>query len=129
MAPALNSPERGDYQKWMYFASATVDAIQGRIMIIEDIPVGAVQSEKEKTLQDELRDGLEALDQTLAKSSFLVGNRFGTADICVSYHLYWLRFWPELKSVMDAFPRVEAYIDRMFARPAVDTSKWPRPTF
>ena len=128
MAPALNAPERADYQKWMYFASASVDSIQGRIMIIEDIPAGDVQSKKEKDLQDELRAALEALDQTLVKDDFLVGNRFGTADICVSYQLYWLRFWPELKSVMDAFPRVETYIDRMLARPAVETAEWPRPT-
>jgi len=127
MAPALNAPERAHYQKWMYFASATIDAIQWRMEIIEDIPAGAVHSEKEKDLQDELRDGLEALDQTLAKGSFLVGNRFSTADICVSYQLYWLRFSPELKSVMDAFPRVGDHIDRMFARPAAETTKWPRP--
>ena len=127
MAPALDAPERADYQKWMYFASATVDAIQGRIMIIEDIPAGAVQIEKEKALQDELHDVLVALDQALAKGSFLVGNRFGTADICVSYQLYWLRFGPELKSVIEAFPRVEEYVDRMFARPAADTAKWPCP--
>ena len=125
MAPALNAPERADYQKWMFFASATVDAVQKRMEIIEDIPAGAVHSEKIKDMQDELRGALEALDQALGKGSFLVGNRFGTADICVCYQLYWLRFAPELKSVMDAFPRVAAYIDRMLARPAAETSEWP----
>src|SRR4051812_2020241 len=127
MAPALNVPERGEYQKWMYFASATIDSLQWRIELIEDFPPGAVHSEKEKALQEELRDILKALDQTLAKSSFLVGNRFSTADICVSYQLYWLRFWPEGKSVMDTFSHVEAHIDRMFARAAAKTTEWPRP--
>src|SRR3954452_7513484 len=60
MAPALTAPERTEYQKWMYFASATVDSIQSRIMIIEDIPPGDVQRSKEKALQGELRDSLEA---------------------------------------------------------------------
>lgn len=123
MAPALSAPERADYQKWMYFASATVDTIQSRIMIIEDIPPGEVQTAKEKALQEELRDSLEALDQVLSKNSFLVGNHFGAADICVSYQLFWLRLWPELKSVMDAFPRIDAYIDRMVTRPAAESTK------
>ncbi len=127
MAPALDAPERADYQKWMYFASATIDSLQWRIEDIEDMPSGAFRSEKEKALQEELRDILKALDETLVKSPFLVGNRFSTADICVSYQLYWHRFWPEGKSVMETFPRVEAYIDRMFARPAANTAKWPRP--
>lgn len=123
MAPALTAPERADYQKWMYFASATVDAIQSRIMIIEDIPPGEVQKAKEKALQEELRDALAALDQALSKSSFLVGNRFSAADICVSYQLFWLRLWPELKTVMDSYPRVEAYLDRMVARPVAQSAK------
>lgn len=127
MAPALNAPERGEYQKWMYFASATIDSLQWRIELIEDFPPSAVHSEKERGLLEELRDTHKALDQTLAKDSFLVGKRFSTADICVSYQLYWLRFWPDGKSVMDTFPHVEAYIDRMFARPAAKTAEWPRP--
>lgn len=128
MAPALNSPERGEYQKWMYFASATIDSLQWRYELIEDIQPNIVRREKEKVLQDELRDALEAIDQVLSKGSFLVGSRFSTADICMSYQLYWLRFGPELKSVMDTFPRVETYIDCMFARPAAKTSQWPRPS-
>ena len=127
MAPALDAPERANYQKWMYFASATVDAIQGHYTYIEDTPAGTVRSEKEKLLQDQLRGALEALDKVLAKSSFLVGGRFSTADICVSYQLHWIQFAPELKSIMDAYPRVVSYINRMFARPAAKTAKWPRP--
>ncbi|MGZ3698735.1 MAG: glutathione S-transferase family protein [Bdellovibrionota bacterium] len=123
MAPALTAPERADYQKWMYFASATIDPIQSKIMIIEDIPPGEVQTKKEKAVQEELRDALAALDQVLSKNSFLVGNRFGAADICVSYQLFWLTLWPELKSVMETFPRVGAYLERLTSRPAVVSMK------
>ncbi|HVK60436.1 MAG TPA: glutathione S-transferase family protein [Bdellovibrionales bacterium] len=126
LAPALDAPERADYQQWMYFASATIDSIQFRMEFIEDIPADNVRDKKIQALQDELRGAHEALDRVLAQNSFLAGNRFSAADICVSYQLYWLRFAPELKSVMDAFPRVQAYIDRMFARPAAKTAEWPR---
>jgi glutathione S-transferase len=127
MAPALDAPERARYQQWMYFASATIDSIQFRNDLTETMSDG-VPNQTIKTLQDELRDALRAIDQVLAKNSFLVGNRFSTADICVSYQLYWLRFSPALKPVMDSFPQVQAYIDKMFARPAAKTAKWPRPT-
>lgn len=123
MAPALTAPERADYLKWMYFASATVDAIHGKNDLLEEIPSSEARTAQMKELQDDLRGALEALDQTLSKSEFLVGNRFSTADICVSYQLFWLRLGPELKPVMDQFPRVEAYIDRMVTRPAAVSSK------
>lgn len=123
MAPALNAPERADYQKWMYFASAAIDTIHRQFALIEDSPPGTGLESKVKVLQEDLQGTLEALDQVLSKNSFLVGNRFGTADICVSYQLFWLRLAPELKSVMDNFPRVDAYIDRMVTRPAAKSSK------
>ena len=74
-------------------------------------------------MQEDLRGSLEALDRVLSENAFLVGNHFGAADICVSYQLFWLRLWPELKSVMDMFPRVQAYIDRMVTRPAAVHAK------
>lgn len=118
MAPQLDSADRTEYQKWMYFASSTVDTFQSRIMIIEDIPAGNIQEEKQKVLQDDLRDAMTALDQALEKKSYLVANRFSAADICVSYHLTWLRLWPELDSVMQDFPRVLNYVDRLKNTPS-----------
>lgn len=117
LAPLSSSPHRGEYLKWMFFASGTLDVFQTRIMVIEDIPAGEIQKEKEAALQSDLNDALEALDQTLSKSVFLVANRFSAADICVSYHLYFLRLWPELDSVLHGFPRVTAYLEEMKKRP------------
>jgi glutathione S-transferase len=118
MAPGLTAPERADYQKWMYFAASTIDTFQTRIMIIEDIPAGEYKSEKQEALLTELKDACGVLQNVLTKNSFLVANRFSTADICVSYHLYWLNLWPELESVMKKFPAVGAYLERMAAMPS-----------
>jgi glutathione S-transferase len=118
IAPALNAPERAEYQQWMYFASSTLDVFQVRIMVIEDIPPGEVQAAKLSALQSHLRDALAALDRALTKSAFLVGNRFTVADIGVSYHLYWLKLWPELDVVMQDFHRVTAYVERMKSMPS-----------
>jgi glutathione S-transferase len=123
MAPALASPERTKYQQWMYFAASTVDTFQTRIMIIEDIPAGEIHSTKESALLTELGDALNTLDQTLAKDAYLVGSKFSAADICVSYHLYWCKLWPEMEVVMKKFPRVLSYLDRLEKMPSAVKSK------
>lgn len=118
MAPAPQAPERDKYLQWMFFASATLDVAQTRIMVIEDIPAGEVQSTKQSILQSDLRDAMTALDQALGAGPFLVGSRFSAADICVSYHLYWCTLWPELNGIIQDFPRVTQYLERMKAMPS-----------
>jgi glutathione S-transferase len=118
MAPAHGSPERGEYQQWMYFASATLDVFPIRAMIIEDIPAGEVQTAKLEALQSDVRSAVAAVDRALARGNFLVGNRFTTADIGVSYHLNFCRLWPEMEVEFKGFPRVIAYLDRMKALPS-----------
>ncbi len=123
IAPQPGSSERAEYQQWMYFASSTLDTFQTRVMIIEDIPAGEVQSAKLSALQSEMHDAMMALDRTLSQNSYLVGNRFTVADMCVSYHLYWCKLWPELESVAKEFPNVTAYMERMVAKPSAVKAK------
>ena len=103
----------------MFFATATLDTIQARIMVIEDIPEGAVRTQKESALLSDLRDAIVAMDQELKKGDYLVDGKFSTADICVGYHLYFLTLWPELNVVIQDFPNVVNYLDRLKSRPGV----------
>jgi glutathione S-transferase len=123
LAPELTSPHRATYLQWLYFASNTIDPMQTRIMIIEDIAAGEVRTTKETALVNELRDAVHAMDLTLSKNSYLVAHRFSAADICVGYHLYWLKLWPELNVVIEAFPKVVAYLDRLKKMPSAVESK------
>lgn len=118
LAPALDAPERAEYQQWMYFAVATLDPMQGRAMIIEDIPAGDLQKTKESGMQADLADAMQALERTLSRDEYLVGNHFTAADICVSYHVNWLRLWPELDAMIAPMRGVIAHLERMKARPA-----------
>jgi glutathione S-transferase len=118
VAPGHSSPDRAKYLQWMFFAASTLDTFQARIMIIEDIPEGDVKRTKENALLSEVRDAMNALDLGLRNGSYLVGNRFTAADLCVGYHLYWLRLWPELDAIIGDFPRVTAYLDRLKAMPS-----------
>jgi glutathione S-transferase len=123
LAPQLSSPHRAKYQQWMYFAASTLDPVQTRIMVIEDIPAGEIRTTKEAALLGEFRDAVSALDQTLSKSPFLVEGRFSAADICVGYHLYWTMLWPELETIVCEFPSVVAYLDRLKNLPSAIESK------
>jgi glutathione S-transferase len=123
LAPALSSSERAIYQQWMYFAASTIDPVVARIMIIEDIPAGELRTQKESALLEDLRDAMIGLNHTLSKDSYLVGNRFSAADICVSYHLYFCQLWPELDAVVQEFPNVVSYMKRMMERPAAIEAK------
>jgi glutathione S-transferase len=118
IVPSVGTPERPEYQQWMYFASSTLDVFQTRVMVIEDIPPGEIQTTKLNALQSDLRDALVALDRALVKGSYLVANQFTVADICASYHLYWCGLWPELDAIIQDFPRVVAYVKRMKDMPS-----------
>jgi glutathione S-transferase len=123
LAPPPSSPTRPAYLQWMFFASATLDTLQTRIMVIEDIPAGEVRSQKETALLSDLSDAVSAIDLAVSRDSYLVGNRFSAADICVGYHLFFLTLWPELNAVIRKFPRATAYLDRLKQMPGAVKSE------
>lgn len=123
MAPPPSDPLRGEFQQWMYFASATLDTIQTRIMVIEDIAENELRTKKESILLSDLTDAITALDRPLSKGDFLVGKKLTAADICVSYQLYLLTLWPELNTIIEKFPRVVAYLERMKKVPSAISSE------
>lgn len=121
--PKPGTPDRAKYEQWMYFAHSFLDTIQAKIMIIEDIPPGEYQKTKEAAAQADLEDACVALDHALAKDSFVVANRFSAADICLGYHLYFLRMWPELDHVIQKHPKVIAYLERLKKMPSAVESE------
>ncbi len=123
LAPPLGSKDRAKYLQWMYFSVATLDDLQIRMMIIEDIPDGKVRSEKDGALFSDMNSAMDALNRELSETTYLVGNSFSTADICVSYHLYFLQLWPEFSSITSKFPNVVSYLNRLMERPAAIESK------
>ena len=122
-APPLDSPERMLYQQWMYFAASTIDPLQSRIMVVEDIPPGEIFTQKETALLSEAKDAFQFLDQALTKNPFLLKSGFSAADICVSYHLYFLQLWPEFKNLIDECKHLARYLELLRDRPAAIRSK------
>ena len=123
LAPALTSPDRKSYQQWMYFSVATLDSLVSQIMIAEELPPGEMRTQKETALITTLRDAMTLMEQTLARSPYLAGERFTAADIGMSYHLSFCMLWPEFDAVIRDFPKVLAYLGKMKARPAAIEAK------
>jgi glutathione S-transferase len=123
LAPQPGSPDRGRYLQWMYFVSSMLDTAQTRIMIIEDIPPGEIYDAKLGKLQEDIRDAFHTINLALSYGPYLMGSRFTAADACAGYHLYFLRMWPELDGVLQDFPRVIEYLERLKAMPSAVKSQ------
>lgn len=113
MAPAVGSKDRAAYLQWMFFASATLDPFRARIMIIEDIPEGELRTKKEAALISDVNDAMVSLERVFSSNEFLLGKKMSAADICIAYDLYFSKLWPEFESVMQKYPAVMKYLDRM----------------
>ena len=58
------------------------------------------------------------LDAALAKTGFLVGDRLTMADINLLPIVAYVRMHPEGRAIIEAAPNLNAYIDRLTARPS-----------
>lgn len=56
------------------------------------------------------------LEKQLEKQDYLVGNKYGIADIKA---FGWVRIAPRTGVSLDEFPKLKAWVDRIEARPAV----------
>ncbi|MFT5483691.1 MAG: glutathione S-transferase [Halieaceae bacterium] len=115
----VNHPEYGDYLNWLYHSDATLTFPQTLVMRyyhLEPTP------EKQAVAQDYAKwyfARLRLLDGHLDGREFLCGDKFTIADIAIGYALYLGRTL-ELNTIVDRTysPQVEAYLDRLVARPA-----------
>lgn len=113
LAPPLDSPLRRDYERWMFFAAATLEtgiwlAAAHSRLLPEEIRVPQILPWSLKLY----RSVLKPLDAELAGRDYLVGAGFTTADILVGSTLMWS---PES---LKAFPNLRRYVDELAQRPA-----------
>lgn len=107
LAPAINDPKRGEYYRWMFFATnclepAVMDHNFPRRTTLPDTSLGYGSFQTTiKTLEDAVKD------------HFLLGNQFTTADLYISSYLEWFFFQ---KSIPEN-EILEAYVKRCMDRP------------
>lgn len=115
---AETAEDRAQVMRWMLFAATELEQPLSRIArhtalypeerrIPADIPVAR---------QDFL--GMAAvLDTHMQTREFVVGDGFTAADIVVAYTLD----WANEAELLDGFPRLRRYMERMYARSAAPT--------
>lgn len=110
LAPALDSPERASYYRWLFFAAGPLEmatsakAFGWRIDADNAAAVGAGL----------YADTLNALETALTKGPYICGEQFTAADVYVGSHIEWGMMFETLEP-RPAFTR---YVQRLQARKA-----------
>lgn len=115
LLPDVGTPDRARYHQWCSFVIGELEQPlwtmgKHRFAIPEQWRVPAVLD----TARWEFSVAARVLDAGLGDREFIVGNRFSAADIMIAHTLAWARAF----DVPLEHERLEAYADRMLARPA-----------
>lgn len=109
LAPALDSPERGTYYRWMFFGAGCLEpAIIDRML--SRPPVERPSALAYGSYEDTMR----TLEKAIQPGPFILGDRFGAADVYIGSQI---GFGMMTKS-LDPRPFFQAYLARITERPA-----------
>jgi glutathione S-transferase len=116
LAPAIGDPQRAAFLQWLHFAESTAFPPLG---IVVWLSMYREQSEELAELVQDARaraaSSFEFLEHELGDKAYLLGDTFSAADIMLGFTLT----AAQLVGVLDArFPRLQAYLERLQARPA-----------
>ena len=105
LAPKIGQPERGRYLSLMVYSTSQLEPAMGDALLkVEPLPQrGWSEFETVKDLIEvELGDG-----------PYLFGDWFTAADVMIGSMFIWKRIW----GTPPDRPKIEAYVDRLLARP------------
>jgi glutathione S-transferase len=105
LAPAVGTPERGRYLSLMVYSTAQLEPAMGDAMFGAE-----TQPQRGWTTFEAAKDVVE---RELAGGPYLFGEWFTAADVMIGSILVWWR----LTGHATERPRLEAYVDRLLARP------------
>jgi len=109
LAPPIGDPLRGPYLRWMaFYGSCFEPAVVDRAQKREPAPQAMSPYGDYDTM-------LKTLTDQLTKGPWLLGDRFTAADVLWGMALTWTTMF----KLVPALPVIQAYIDRLNARPAV----------
>lgn len=114
LAPALDSPLRGTYYRWLFFAAGPLEEAITMKSLNMDIP-----SDKSAMLGfGTLERTVDVLEKAVSESPWICGEQFTAADVYVGSAIrFYLQF-----GVLEARPAFNAYVDRLTQRPAYQRS-------
>lgn len=115
----IDDAERKEWLQWLHYAETIAvhgaTLTQQHIVIFEDKDRSPLLMKLERR---RLEKTLEVLDVALKDREFLLESGFSAIDTNIGYSVYIARYFTPLS----AFPRLEAYYDRLTKRPAFQKS-------
>jgi len=110
LAPPPDSPARGAYYRWLFFAAGPLEAAVTNKTLGFEVPAGR----ERMTGYGSFASVMDSLEVAVSAVEFLAGDRFSAADIYLGSQIgFGLRF-----GSIEKRPAFEAYWDRIATRPA-----------
>lgn len=115
LAPPLGSPLRASFLQWLHFA-------EGAFMPFGNIAWHMLFKHDAEQIPEAMEDyrawgraALEVLERALTGKLYLLDDELSAADVMMGYTVLCVRWFGMLGS---EYPRLNAYMDRLEARPA-----------
>jgi glutathione S-transferase len=109
LAPTPGTHERALAYQWIFLAMTEIEPA-----LVDLIRAGDADPARATAARERAHAGAAVVDRALEGREYLVGDRFGVADIVAGSVLGFGRRY----GAVDGLPNVAAYVDRLDARPA-----------
>lgn len=118
LAPLPNSPERGAYLSWLFFAATTFD--KAAFDVFYNSVMRPDPGERDAAIE-RMKPLLETLNERLKRFDHVLGDRFRLPDLLLGHGLALLLM---SRAIPDgSYTAVVRYLERLAARPAAIRSK------
>ncbi|WP_437312943.1 glutathione S-transferase family protein [Sorangium sp. So ce385] len=105
LAPPIGSPQRGRYLSLMVYSTSQLEPAMGDfLMKVETTPQRGWTN---------FETAMDVVEGELGDGPYLFGDWFTAADVMIGSMFIWKRLW----GGPPGRPRLEAYVDRLMARP------------
>lgn len=112
---APDHPDFAQFLFWFHFANGTLQPATGRSMILSRLKLPG-DNPILRAMKGRLDLALGLVEARLAKTAFLAGSEFTTADIMIVFTLTTMRLF--LPFDLARYPAILAYLQRIGGRPA-----------
>lgn len=122
LAPPVGSPLRGKLYQWMVYVPANVDDVLETYMTqTRWLPADKRDPKVAEAARETFALHAHHLTGLLGKHPYLLGDEFSAADVILGYALQ----WASSMGLLESFPVLGAYLERLRARPAFQ-KVWPK---
>jgi len=117
LRPAVSSPAFPHYLEWLHFAEGSaMSTLLGEFMVHRVLGDSAANSPIVPMLAARTQALLAFIDGELAKSPYFAGSEFTAADIMMEFCFSFIHRYAQQS--IAAYPHIEAWVQRVHARPA-----------